>query len=311
VEIRRLGPDGLRDHEPHVAGVAGLWTPETAVTDFHAVCLALADQVRDAGGEIRTGTEVIDLHATARQVELTSTRGHEVTARAVVVCGGLQADRLLAATATAMDPATGATAGPTTMPRSDAAHRAKADVRVVPIRGSWLALRPDQRHLVRGNIYPVPTGGGLPFLGVHLTRRIDGQVWVGPNAVPVLAREGRSPFSVDRHDARNLLTFPGSWRLARTHARLAAGEVWRDRSIRAMVQAVQRYVPAIQPAHLRRGPWGVRAQLVDRTGRLVDDFAVRELGRTIHLVNAPSPAATSALAIGAELAGRARAALRG
>ncbi|MFU8841817.1 MAG: hypothetical protein ACNA8R_14025 [Nitriliruptoraceae bacterium] len=180
-----------------------------------------------------------------------------------------------------------------------------------PIRGSWLELRPDQRHLVRGNIYPVPTGGGLPFLGVHLTRRIDGQVWVGPNAVPVLARQGRTPFSIDRHDAWDLLAFPGTWRLARAHARVAAGEVWRDRILSATVRAVQRYVPAIQPAHLRRGPWGVRAQLVDRTGRLVDDFTVRELGRTIHLVNAPSPAATSALAIGSELARRAQAALRG
>lgn len=293
VEIHRLGPAGLRDHEPHATGVAGLWTPETAVTDFGAVCRALADAIGGAGGEVRTSTEVIDLHATNHQVDVTSSRGHELTARAVVVCGGLQADRLLAATATG---------SPT------AAH---PSTRVVPIRGSWLELRPDQRHLVRGNIYPVPVGGGLPFLGVHLTRRIDGQVWIGPNAVAVLARQGRSPFSVDLRDARDLLAFPGTWRLARDNARVAVGEVWRDRSMAAMHRAIQRYVPAIEATHLRRGPWGVRAQLVDRGGQLVDDFTVREVGRTIHVLNAPSPAATAALAIGAQLADRAVAALRG
>jgi len=298
VEIHRLGPDGLRDHEPHVAGVAGLWTPETAVTDFRSVCLALADAVGHAGGEIRTSTEVADLQASGQQVEVTSARGHELTARAVVVCGGLQADRLLAAS---MAGARG----------SAVTARPPGDVSIVPVRGSWLELRPDQRHLVRGNIYPVPTGGGLPFLGVHLTRRIDGQVWVGPNAVPVLARQGRSPFSVDGRDALGLRAFPGTWRLARAHARVAAGEIWRDRSVRAMVRAVQRYIPAIEARHLRRGPWGVRAQLVDRAGRLVEDFTLEQHGRTIHLVNAPSPAATSALAIGSELADRAAAALRG
>jgi L-2-hydroxyglutarate oxidase len=298
VEIHRLGPAGIRDHEPHVAGVAGLWTPETAVTDFHAVCHALAARIREAGGEVRTDAEVRGLHATQGDAHLTIDDGPAITARAVVVCGGLQADRLLAASTTGSR-ASVATARPPT------------DVRIVPVRGSWLELRPDQRHLVRGNIYPVPVGGGLPFLGVHLTRRIDGQVWIGPNAVPVLAREGRSPFTVDTHDARDLLAFPGAWRLARAHASVAAGEVWRDRSVRAMVRAVQRYVPAIEAAHLRRGPWGVRAQLVDRSGNLVDDFTLREIGRTIHLVNAPSPAATSALAIGGELATRALARLPG
>lgn len=305
VEIHRLGPAGLRDHEPHVAGVAGLWTPETAVTDFGAVCHALADAIRTAGGEVRTDTEVVDFHATRERVDVTSSQGHVATARAVVVCGGLQADRLLAATATDDDTNDQDTNNHDTY-NSDTNS---ADVRIVPIRGSWLELRPDQRHLVRGNIYPVPTGNGLPFLGVHLTRRVDGRVWVGPNAVPVFAREGRSPATFDTNDARAVLTYPGSWRLARAHWQVGVGEVWRDRSLGAMVRAVQRYVPAIESSHLRRGPWGVRAQLVDRRGRLVDDFTIRELGRTVHLLNAPSPAATSALAIGEELAERALARL--
>ena len=305
VEIRRLGPAGLRDHEPHVAGVAGLWTPETAVTDFGAVCHALADAICGAGGEVRTDTEVVDLHATRGQVDVTSSQGHVATARAVVVCGGLQADRLLAATATDDDTNNHDTNNHDTYN----GDTNSADVRIVPIRGSWLELRPDQRHLVRGNIYPVPTGNGLPFLGVHLTRRVDGRVWVGPNAVPVFARQGRSPATLNARDSRAVLAFPGSWRLARAHWQVAVSEVWRDRRLSAMLRAVQRYVPAIERPHLRRGPWGVRAQLVDRRGRLVDDFTIRELGRTVHLLNAPSPAATSALAIGGELAERALARL--
>ena len=328
VELHRLGPAGIRDHEPHVTGVAAIWTPETAVTDFGAVCRALEVAIRAAGGDVLTDTEVVDVHATGARVDVTGSRGHVVTAGAVVVSAGLQADRLLSATAAAATTATGhqvtatddaatTTDHTTTTPETHAAttetHAATPDhdVRIVPIRGSWLELRPDQRHLVRGNIYPVPTGGGLPFLGVHLTRRIDGRVWVGPNAVPVFAREGRSPAVVDLRDARAMLGFPGSWRLARAHWRVALGEVWRDRVLAATTRAVQRYVPAIERAHLRRGPWGIRAQLVDRRGRLVDDFTIHELGRTIHVLNAPSPAATSALAIGDDLARRALAKLHG
>ncbi len=334
VEIHRLGPSGLRDHEPHVSGVAGLWTPETGVTDFGAVCHALADAIREQGGHIHTGTEVVDLHATDQQVDLTAAgKGHLCSARTSVVCAGLRSDRLVTATTGASSAPALSAAGArrlessgsagagrprTAHPTPDlagtaldpAVDPAALDARIVPVRGSWLELRPDQRQLVRGNIYPVPTGGGLPFLGVHLTRRIDGQVWVGPNAVPVFARQGRRPSSIDLHDLRQLLGFPGTWRLARQHWKLLASELWADRVLTSTVRAVQRYVPAVQREHLRRGPWGVRAQLVDRRGRLVDDFTLREHGRTIHVLNAPSPAATSALAIGAQLRDRALAQLR-
>jgi (S)-2-hydroxyglutarate dehydrogenase len=279
VDIHELGPDGLRDHEPHVTGVAGLWTPETAVTDFHAVCHVLVGLVRDAGGEVRTGTEVTGVTADGHTGALIRTTAGGLRARAAVVCAGAQADRLARA------------AG---VPLRE---------RIVPFRGSWLELTEAKRHLVRGNVYPVPAGG-LPFLGVHLTRRIDGRVWVGPNAVLALARNGPRPWSVSAADLRDVVTFPGIWRLARQHLGVAVGEVWRDRVLAATVAQVQRYVPEVTRADVRRGPWGVRAQLVAPDGTLVDDFRIEQVGRVLHVVNAPSPAATASLSIGDELSGR-------
>lgn len=280
VEIHELDAAGLGEHEPAVAGIAGLWTPETAVTDFGAVCRALAAAVRAAGGEVRTGVEVLGLAEGSAGVRVETTAG-QLEAAVAVSCAGLRADRVAAMTGAAVPG------------------------RIVPFRGAWLELRPDRRHLVRGNIYPVP-GGGLPFLGVHLTRRIDGAVWIGPNAVLATAREGRRPWSVSPRDLRDVLAYRGTWRLARRHAGVAVGEVWRDRVLTAMVREVQRYVPAIRREHVRRGPWGVRAQLVAPDGSLVDDFTIQSTGRVIHVLNAPSPAATSALAIGEDLSQRVR-----
>lgn len=278
VQVEELDAAGLRDHEPAVRGVAGLWTPETAVTDFGRVCVALASRVRDGRGQVRTGVEVVGIDDRDPTVRLSTTAG-DVEASVVVACAGLRADRVARMAGSA------------------------PDGRIVPFRGAWLELRPDRRHLVRGNVYPVPTGG-LPFLGVHLTRRIDGSVWIGPNAVLAAAREGRRPWSVSGHDLAETLGFPGTWRLARRHLGVALGEVWRDLVLPAMVREVQRYVPAIEASDVRRGPWGVRAQLVDPDGSLVDDFLVESAGRVIHVLNAPSPAATSALAIGDELTDR-------
>lgn len=280
VAIEMLGRDGLREHEPHVAGVAGLWTAETAVTDFGAVCRALERLVTEQGGQVRTGVEVlgIDERSTGCRVR---TAGGDLEADVVVACAGLQADRVAAWTGD-LD-----------------------DERILPFRGSWLALRPDRTHLVRGNIYPVPVGGGLPFLGVHLTRRIDGQVWVGPNAVLAAARSGARPWSLDGRDLRATLRFRGTWKLAGRHPGVAAGEVWRDRVLRATLREVRRYVPEIELQDLRRGPWGVRAQLVSASGALVDDFQIRGDGRVVHVLNAPSPAATASLAIGQAVTERA------
>lgn len=275
VEVHELTEAEVRDREPHLRAVAGLWSPHTAVVDFGAVCQALARRVVAAGGELRTGAEVHHLDVHTDHVRLDTSSG-PVTARQVVTCAGLQADRLARLTGDV---------GP---------------LRVVPFRGSWLRLRPDQRGLVRGNIYPVPLAG-LPFLGVHLTRRVDGEVWIGPNAVLALAREGSGPWSLSARDLRDTLGFPGLYRLARQHPRVAAGELWRDRVLRATLREVRRYVPAIRPEHVRRGPWGVRAQLMHADGSLVDDFHLQRTDRVLHVLNAPSPAATASLAIGAEL----------
>lgn len=285
VQIEQVDGDGLREHEPHVAGVAGLWTPETAVTDFAAVCRALALEVTDRGGQIRLGAELVDLDERDDEVGVVTTAG-DLTARAVVVCAGVQSDRLAALTGDL------------------------GDERIVPFRGSWLALRPDRTHLVRGNIYPVPKPG-LPFLGVHLTRRIDGSVWIGPNAVLAGAREGRRPGSIDRRDLADALRFPGLWRLAARNLGVGIGELWRDVVVPATVREVRRYVPEITVDDVERGPWGIRAQALRRDGTLVDDFSLGGDGRVLHVRNAPSPAATASLAIGRELRDRALARLPG
>jgi (S)-2-hydroxyglutarate dehydrogenase len=277
VEVHELDAEGIREHEPHATGVAGLWSPRTATTDFGEVCHALAQQVRRLGGEVRLGVEMLHIADRDPAARVTTTDG-DLEASTVIACAGLRADRVAGL----------ASSG--------------SKERIVPFRGSWLRLRPDMSHLVRGNIYPVPTGNGLPFLGVHLTRRLDGEVWIGPNAVLATAREGSRPWSFERQDLADTLTFPGTWRLAARYPGVAAAEVFRDRFLRATVREVQRYVPEVTIETVRRGPWGVRAQLVSRGGVLVDDFKLHREGRVLHVLNAPSPAATASLSIGDELA---------
>jgi len=278
VRIRELSAEETHELEPNVTALAGIHSPDTCVTDFGLVAQAMARRIRAAGGEIRTDSEVvsIDQHD-HRPIRLNSRTG-TIEARAVVACTGLQADRT--------------------------AREAGVDLpeRILPFRGSWLRLRPAKRQLISANIYPVPAPG-LPFLGVHLTPRVDGEVWIGPNAVLALAREGRRPWSIDARDLRASLGFTGLWRLARQHPSVAFGEVFRDLWLRATIREVQRYVPEIGIGDVERGPWGVRAQLTDRDGGLVEDFRFERQGRVLHVLNAPSPAATSSLMIGDELAG--------
>lgn len=279
--VRRLDADGLRAVEPHAAGVAALHSPETAITDFRAVALALADELRERGGAIRTGAEVARVRprrgGAGVVVELAG--GDELRADRAIVCAGLHADRL--------------------------ARRSGEDAapRIVPFRGEYWALAPERGALVRGLVYPVPDPS-LPFLGVHLTRTVDGRVLIGPNAVLALAREGYARGAVHARDLAQTLAWPGTWRLMRRHWRAGRDEARRSLSKRAFVREAQRYVPELRVQDALPADAGVRAQAVDRDGTLVDDFRLGGDGRVVWVRNAPSPAATSSLAIAEELAAR-------
>jgi L-2-hydroxyglutarate oxidase LhgO len=258
----------LREIEPHVAGVRALHSPTTAVIDFGLVCDALASEL-----DVRTGTGVVDLVETnTGRVRVETTSG-EIEARAVVVCAGLWSSQL--------------------------AKRAGlvTDVQIVPFRGTWLALRPSGADLVRGNIYPVPDPE-LPFLGVHFTRRVDGSVWSGPNAVLSLA---------ERAVVRDALRFGGLWRLGVREGRVAVREFYLSHWHGAALRELNRYVPELRHDDVdwSNRPSGVRAQAVRRDGSLVDDFVIEGNGRVVWVLNAPSPAATASLAIGEVLAGEA------
>jgi len=275
-DLEEVGPERIRELEPHAAGIRGLWSPRTAIIDFRRVALAIAGELVAGGAAIHTGREVTAIDARADEVIVT-TRSGDVGARLVVACAGLQADRVAALS--------GSDEGP----------------RIVPFRGDYYTLSPEARGLVRGLIYPVPDPR-FPFLGVHFTKRIDGAVWAGPNAVLAFAREGYRRRDIRPRDLLATLADPGFLRLARRHLRSGVGEMWRDWWKPAFVRELQRYVPEIRSDQLRFGPSGVRAQALTRDGTLVDDFVLGGTGRILHVRNAPSPAATSSLAIGAMLA---------
>lgn len=277
--LQEVGPDGIRDIEPHAVGLGALHVPETGVIDFRRVAEGLAGEIRTRGGEVLLGRHVTRIVDRGRWSVLETGRG-PIHAGSVITCAGLQSDRVAAMT--------GATAGE----------------RIVPFRGDYCVLRPGAAHLVRGLIYPVPDPA-LPFLGVHLTRRIDGEVWAGPNAVLAFAREGYRRWQVDPRDLAATLGYRGFHRLARRHWRSGIGEMWRDVSRRAFVDACRRYIPELRADHVRWGISGIRAQEVGIDGSLVDDFSLQESDRVLHVRNAPSPAATACLAIGALLAQRA------
>jgi (S)-2-hydroxyglutarate dehydrogenase len=274
--LEEVGPERIREIEPHAAGIRGLWSPETAVIDFRRVALAMADDLRSAGVDVLTGHEVRAIEVTSDEAVL-STVGGQVRASLVVACAGLQADRVATAS--------GDHSGP----------------RITPFRGDYYTLSDDARGLVRGLIYPVPDPR-FPFLGVHLTKRIDGSVLAGPNAVLALAREGYRRRDVDLPDLIGTLTDRGFLRFAGRYLGTGLAEIWRDWWKPAFVRELQRYVPEIRAEQLRFGPSGVRAQALARNGTLVDDFVLTGSDRVLHIRNAPSPAATSSLAIGSMLA---------
>ncbi len=279
--IRWVDATALREIEPHVQGLAGLHSPHTAIVDFAAVARALAAEVTQSGGEIRIGTEVMRVVGGARRasVEL-APGGAWLAADRVIVCAGLQSDRLARASGESAEP------------------------RIVPFRGEYWQLRPERTDLVRGLIYPVPDPT-LPFLGVHLTRRFDGAVWLGPNAILALAREGYARGRLSVRDLYETAVWPGTRRMMRRHWRAGIDELNRSARKRAFIRGAQRYVPELQVRDAIRAPAGVRAQAVDRDGSLVDDFRLSVNNGVVWVRNAPSPAATSSLAIAEELVSRA------
>lgn len=270
--LRRLGAAEIGEIEPHAVGVAALHSPHTAITDFVAIARALAADVVAGGGRVRLDTEVTAVRRARGGVELAVAAEERLRFDHVVVCAGLHADRLAVAAGDEPDPT------------------------IVPFRGEYLRLVPERSDLVQGLIYPVPDPR-YPFLGVHFTRRVDGSVDVGPNAVLALAREGYRRRDVVPADIAAVLRHPGFRRVARRHWRTGVGEIVGSISRREFVRRARRHVPELQPGDVVPGGAGVRAQAVDRHGTLVDDFRIHHLGPVTVVRNAPSPAATSSLAI--------------
>jgi L-2-hydroxyglutarate oxidase len=271
----------LRRREPMVTGLGALFIPETGVIDYRRVTRVLADSVRSAGGELRTGAEVTGVVETGDAVRLDTSQG-PIRTRHVVFCGGLQADRLAALAGLDLD------------------------LRIVPFRGEYFDVRPAKRGLVSHLIYPIPDPA-LPFLGVHLTTTVTGELNVGPNAVLGLAREKYGKLAFDRSDAADIVRFPGMRAVARQHWRTGLREMRNSLWKRGYLRECQKYCPTLQLDDLTPREAGIRAQAVMRDGTLVHDFLLRSTPRTLHVLNAPSPAATSALPIGEMLAEKAAA----
>lgn len=277
--LAHVGPDRLREIEPHAAGLEAIHSPHTASVNFAAVAGALAADVRRRGGVVVTGARVTAVRRLPDGL-IVRAGSREVVARYVVTCAGLYADVVARL------------AG------------AQVGVRILPFRGEYYFLRPPRRDLVRGLVYPVPDPA-LPFLGVHLTRTVDGRVEAGPNAVLALAREGYAWTRIHPRELLGTLGYAGFWRLARRYWRTGVDEVRRSLSKAAFARALQRLIPDLRADDLEPGGAGVRAQAVTPQGILVDDFHIVSSERAIHVLNAPSPAATASLAIGRYLAAEA------
>jgi L-2-hydroxyglutarate oxidase LhgO len=276
--LRWIEGAALREIEPNVTGVAALHSPHTAIVDFAAIARELASDVTAERGTLLLGHEVTAIAPGRGEVRVTANGGAEFAFDRLVLCAGLHADRVAQLA--------GDEAGPA----------------IIPFRGEYLQLKPERSHLVRGLIYPVPDPA-LPFLGVHFTRRVDGTVDVGPNAVLALAREGYRRTDVALADLRDTIRWPGFRRLVRRQWRTGVRELHGSLSRRAFLREARGFIPAIGPADVQPAPAGVRAQAVDRDGSLVDDFRVSQLERVVAVRNAPSPAATSSLAIAEHVAG--------
>ena len=281
VRTEMLGPEALREREPHVAGIAALCVLDTGIVNYGEVCASLAAEITAAGASIRLGCGVLSGRESSASIVIDTTSG-PIEAQRVVTCAGLHADEVAEIVS-----------GPA----------GSNGMRVIAFRGEYRSLVWPREHLVRGLVYPVPDPR-FPFLGVHLTRGIDGHVHVGPNAVLAFGREGYTWRNLDARHLRETFAFPGFRRFAAHNWRFGLGEMARSLSRRRFTKVVRQLLPDIERADLEPSPAGVRAQAIRSNGELVEDFAIHTIGRAVHVLNAPSPAATASLEIGAVIAAR-------
>lgn len=275
--LELIGPERLQEIEPSAFGLKAIYSPNTGIIDYREVTAAYAKEFKACGGEILTETAVLGSISDTKNLRLLTT-SQEIQTNYVVNCAGLYADRI----ARMMG--------------------ADDDVRIIPFRGEYYMLTREAETLVRGLIYPVPNPE-FPFLGVHFTRTIHGDVEAGPNAVLALAREGYTIRDVDIKESWNMLTFPGFWTMTRKYWKTGIQEWYRSLSKKAFTQALQRLLPKLEEHHLVSGGSGVRAQAVTRDGSMVDDFRITQTKYAIHVRNAPSPGATASLAISNDIVG--------
>ena len=274
--LEMLDAAQIAEREPHCRGIKAIFSPVTGIVDWGLVSRSYGEDAKELGADMYLGHEVTSIVRRGGITVLKTPKG-EIHAKAVVTCGGLYSDKLAKMTDGQRDP------------------------KIVPFRGDYLILKPEKAYLVKGNIYPVPDPE-FPFLGVHFTPRMDGSIWLGPNAVLAFAREGYSFFTINPPELWDALTYPGFFKLATKYWKTGAGEMYRDVVRTAYVQALQRYIPELQPEDCLPGPSGVRAQAMAADGSLVDDFVFEGAEGVVHVRNAPSPAATSSLAIGKYIA---------
>ena len=277
--LRRISAAEVHEIEPHAAGVAGLFSPSTGIVDYKAVCQAYARIIEASGGEIRLRNRVTEIRSYPGEL-LVKTHAAEIHCSHLINCAGLQSDEVARKS--------GSRGGP----------------RIVPFRGEYYELAPHSRELVHGLIYPVPDPA-FPFLGVHFTKKITGAVEAGPNAVLAFAVEGYRKLDIDAGYLLRLAAFPGFWVMASRYWRTGLGEFYRSWSKRAFVKALQKLLPDLEGRDLKPGGVGIRAQALDAKGALLDDFSFAEAPNMIHVLNAPSPAATCSLAIGRRIADKA------
>jgi len=278
--IKSIGPRELAEIEPHASGVKAIHVPCAGIVDYTGVCRQLRRLIEDSGHEVLCGQEV--RHITNRGGDLTVSTGTDrFTGRHLINCAGLYSDHVARSAGI------------------------RPDIQIVPFRGEYFELKPEARHLVKGLIYPMPNPA-FPFLGVHFTRMTTGGVECGPNAVFAFKREGYDKISFDLNETIETLNFPGFINLARKHWKMGLGEWYRSFSKKTFVKDLQKLVPAIRPEHLRVSPAGVRAMALKPNGDILDDFQFEVTENEIHILNAPSPAATAGLAIGDEVVARAR-----